>query len=67
MLITTQLKAKLIFLDWFGNSYLLIPGQIIFFVNPSTFIWAWWKRQPDVDCRPVENISLVDVLVDVDQ
>ena len=22
---------------------------------------AWWKRQPDVDSRPVENLSLVDV------
>ena len=22
---------------------------------------AWWKRQPDVDRRPVENLSLVDV------
>ena len=37
-------------------------------VSLFTFLLrAWWKHQPDVNRRLVESLSLVNVLVDVDQ
>ena len=42
---------------------LFIKGQLLHLFPTELFInWAWWKSQLDVDRRPLENLSLVDVL-----